>query len=70
MNILPGAECEERSSRKGDQHHLEENKLKRREERDETAGETRTWCRGKSVASNTAEVNEDKGRKLHVRFGN
>ena len=30
--------------RKGDQQHLGENKVNRREERDETAGETRTRC--------------------------
>lgn len=69
MNILPGAGCEER--RKGDQQHLGENKVNRREERDETAGDQNTVSsRGKSVASNTADVNEDKDRKLHVRFGN
>lgn len=42
----------------------------RREGRNCRRDQNTVSSRGKSVASNTADVNEDKDRKLHVRFGN
>ena len=71
MNILPGAGCEERSEkRRSTTFRGKQGEQTRREGRNCRRDQNTVSGRGKSVASNTADVNEDKDRKLHVRFGN
>lgn len=56
-----------KGARKGAQQHLGENRVNRREDgRNCRRGQNTVSSQGTSVASNTAEVNEDKDRKLHL----
>ena len=67
MNVLPGAGCEERSEeRSSTTFRGKQGEQTRRQGRNCRRGQNTVSSQGTSVASNTAEVNEDKDRKLHL----